>query len=193
MGAQALAVAEAKGWERWSLRDVAAELGISPNALYRHVGDRDGLVVAMGVAAAEEIHEYLADTPGRGKAAVVRMSVRYVEFAVARPHAYAAFMRAKPPPADPKVLAWSRVWADVRDRVESILPDSTDAAAFALWAFLHGRVELALGPARLADPTSGVEDGVRAMLRGFEASGKVPNPLPEHVAAGVAMLRASGG
>jgi AcrR family transcriptional regulator len=52
IGPRALAVVEARGWDQWSLREVAGELGVSPNALYRYVDGRDGLVVAIGAAAA---------------------------------------------------------------------------------------------------------------------------------------------
>lgn len=48
----ALKVVEARGWDSWSPRDVARSLGVSANALYRYVQNREDLVVATGEAAA---------------------------------------------------------------------------------------------------------------------------------------------
>ena len=45
LGPVALGQIEAHGLERFSLRGVARALGVTPNALYRHVGSREGLLV----------------------------------------------------------------------------------------------------------------------------------------------------
>ena len=60
LGSIALVVVEEKGWEGWSLRDVAARLGVAPNALYRHVDDREDLIVEIGAAAAGELRRVIS-------------------------------------------------------------------------------------------------------------------------------------
>lgn len=187
LGARALAVAEAKGWEAWTLRDVAKELGVTANALYRHVGDRAGLVIAMGEAAARALSRSLRGRSSRRPAAgdpdaaAVAMALRYVRFAQRRPHAYAAFIRGKPPVGHPGQQAWIELWAGLHALVRASVPEGADAAGFALWALLHGRVELAQGPAHGAAIDAGLEDAVRALLEGFRAGSPVPSPLPPHV------------
>ncbi len=191
LGARALELVEERGWEDWSLRDVAAAVGVSPNALYRHVPGKQGLHVAIGIAAVRELHAALDEVvPSRSPAVtVVRMTERYVRFAIERPAAYQAFMTAKPDEDDPGLVEWMRLWVRLHEAVGRAVPDSTDAAAFTLWAFVHGRVELARGAARLTDAASGLEDGVRAILAGFVSRGRVPSPLPEGLRGLAVQLR----
>lgn len=185
LGADALRVAEARGWDSWTLRDVAGELGVTPNALYRHVGDRAGLIIAMGQAAAQAMHRTLRPRRGDDEPtpddAVVRLALRFVRFATRRPHAYAAFMDAKPALDHPAHAAWRQLWGQVHTVVAAALPEAADAGAFALWALLHGRVGLAQGAAYRAPVDAGLEAAVRAVLEGFRARSPVPSPLPPHV------------
>lgn len=181
IGPRALRVVEEKGWQGWSLREVAGALGVTPNALYRYVEDRDDLVVSIGAAAAAELGEELAAARGAGRARLVDLARRYVRFAVDRPHAFSAFAHAKPAPDHPKIEAWFTLWEAVYADFVELVPRSAEAAAFAFWALVHGRAELARGPAMLAGPTAGLEDAVAALLDGFERMGRVPSPLPPHV------------
>ena len=187
LGAEALAVVERLGWDGWSLRQVAAELGVTANALYRHVDDRAGLVVAMGEAAAGELGTRLRRRtraaqrkhPDEPDLAVIALARAFVDFAAKRPHAYDAFMAAKPQPDHPAYMAWAGLWLEVLKVVSVAVPASTDAAGFALWAFLHGRVELARGAAYRAPIDAGLDDAIRAMLTGFRETSPVASPLPE--------------
>lgn len=186
IGQDALAIVEKQSWNKWSLRDVASKLGVTPNALYRHIDDRAGLVVAMGEAATEQLHQYIfsefpdasAVDPDLG---VVALASRFIDFAQSRPVAYAAFANAKPSPDHPKIMAWLEIWRSFNERVRAAVPEAADAAAFALWAFLHGRIELANGAAKLADFDAGLEDAVRAIIEGFRSNSPVASPLPDHV------------
>ena len=180
IGAVGLDVVERAGWDDWSLRDVAKQLDVTPNALYRHVDGRSGLLVEIGSHAARHLAESLT-TPKESQdplAAVVAVGERYVDFAVSRPHAYAAFTAAKPDIDNPAVEPWLALWVTVRSIVADAVPDSPDAAAFALWALIHGRVSLASGPARMASATAGLADAIRALLAGFRAGEPVASPVP---------------
>lgn len=184
IGERALEIVEAQGWDGWSLRQVAESLGVSANALYRHVGNREGLHVEIAAAAARALAQAVGrrGLPREGAPRVVAIARRYVHFGVRRPDAYRAFMEAKPALDHPRIGPWLELWSTIRDEVGRVVPSSADAAGFALWAFLHGRIQLALGPARAARADAGLDDAVRALLAGFESTGPVPSPLPPRVA-----------
>ncbi len=181
LGSDSLAVVESLGWSNWSLREIAKTLRVSPNALYRYVEDREGLVVSIGAAAAQELHAAMRASRYRGRRRLLDYGRRYVTFAVSRPHAFAAFVHAKPSPADPRSESWTRVWSDVLGEVHRLLPRSSAAAAFAFWSLIHGRAELALGPASLAEPTAGLDAAIEALLLGFAQLGDVQSPLPTQI------------
>lgn len=178
LGRTALQVVERHGWESWTLRDVAASLDVSVNALYRHVDSRDHLATQAGAAAAVDLRAAIADVDeSLGPVErVVAMSRRYIGFASTRPHAYTAFIRGKPGPAAPQTAAWNDLWADVLDQVAAAVPAAGGAAAFALWSMLHGRAELCRGTP--VDPHDGLDDAVRAMIAGFQQSGLLASPVP---------------
>ncbi|MEO0602220.1 MAG: TetR/AcrR family transcriptional regulator, partial [Myxococcota bacterium] len=178
LGANALAFVEARGWENWSLRELAASLGVSANALYRYVADREELSLAIAEAAARELLTELRTTDGEGVDRLVDMALRYVRFSAERPHAFSAFVQAKPEPDHPRFAVWRTLWLEVRQTVADVTPEAIDAAGFAFWALVHGRAELARGPARLAAPSEGLADAVRALAAGFVAMGEVASPLP---------------
>ncbi|QTX04229.1 TetR/AcrR family transcriptional regulator [Agromyces archimandritae] len=54
IAACAIGIADREGLEAVTMRRVAGELDVTAMALYRHVGDRDGLLAAMGAAVARE-------------------------------------------------------------------------------------------------------------------------------------------
>lgn len=178
LGADALAFVEERGWERWSLRELAASLGVSANALYRYVADRDDLSLAIAEAAVRALLVEVRASQGEGLDRLVDMAVRYVTFSEQRPHAFSAFVGAKPAPNHPRFGVWRTLWLEVREVVATVTPEAVDAAGFAYWAVIHGRAELARGPAPLAAPTEGLAVAVRAVMKGFADLGAVPSPLP---------------
>lgn len=180
LGSMALVVVEEKGWGGWSLRDVAARLGVAPNALYRHVEDREGLIVEIGAAAARELRREISADPRTDGAfaALVEMSHRYLRFSQKRPAAYEAFVRAKPDRSNPVIVDWEECWAVVLGAVVAVVPDATEACGFTLWSMLHGRADLTKGPTSSVDPTAGLEDAILALVTGFRAAGSLPSPLP---------------
>lgn len=178
IGPRALAVVEARGWDQWSLREVAGELGVSPNALYRYVEGRDGLAVVIGAAAAWVLHGALVGIAAEGEDHLIGVATVYVHFAVERPHAFSALVHAKPAPDDARVAPWLALWEHLLERFVQVLPENASAACFAYLALIHGRAELARGPARFSAPTAGLADAVRALVAGYRAVGQVPDPVP---------------
>ncbi|MEL6892539.1 MAG: TetR/AcrR family transcriptional regulator [Actinomycetota bacterium] len=178
LGSTCLDVVEREGWDAWTIRDVATHLGVSPNAIYRHVDGRDGLIVHIGAAAALALRDDIAAAAGEDPIEhIVDMARRYVRFAAERPAAYQAFVEAKPSSDDPAYLAWAACWAVVLDAAVAVAPDAAEACGFALWSMLHGRVDLTRGPTAQIDAGAGLADGVRVLVGGFASAGPIASPL----------------
>ncbi len=188
LGKQALALAEEKGWDNWSLREFAKHIGVTANALYRYVEDREGLTTLMGEAATRELHRYLQRRDKEyelmeADQVLIDISRRYLGFARRRPHAYSAYFNGKPLPGDPAIQAWLEFWSWLHSKVSAAVPGAEDACAFSLWAYIHGRVELERGPAQMDAKDAGLEDAILAILEGFRAQAPLESPLPDHVRA----------
>jgi AcrR family transcriptional regulator len=176
---QALRFVEKHGWHNWSVREFSASLGVSANALYRYIGDRESFATSIGAVACEQLQAALAGVDATGADRLVGMARAYVLFAVKRPHAFSAFVHAKPDMDDPRIAHWSALWTCLREAVASVLPNAPEAAAFALWSQMHGRAELARGPTRMAAPDAGLRSAVLALVEGYRVLGTVASPLPK--------------
>ncbi len=181
LGSNALAVVERSGWDSWSLREVAAAVGVAPNALYRYVDGRQGLHVAIGAAAARELLARLEQVPVESSPLddAIALSCAYVSFGTERPHAYMAFMTAKPNPDHASIVEWTNLWVSFQKRIAPNAPAAADALSLSLWALLHGRIDLARTAARYARADAGLEHSVRALVAGYKAGGPATSPLPE--------------
>ena len=180
IGEVALGLVEAEGWDAFSLRGVAKALGVTPNALYRHIGDRNGLDIAVGAAAASALLETLrVKTEGiEGVDLVIEAAHAYVEFGTTRSDAYRSFIAGKPELDDPRVKDWLQPWRLIRNAVAPLVPLAAGATGIALFALLHGRVDLARGPLRAAAPTDGLNEAIYALIAGYESLGRVEGPRP---------------
>lgn len=180
VGEVGLALVEEAGWESFSLRAVATRLAVSPNALYRHVGDRAGLNIEVACAAARELHAALRKPQGARKelTRLTRLAHCYVDFGTQRGDAYAAFVAGKPDFGDERMERWLQPWKYVMDAVGPNVPLATGAAGIALLAMLHGRVDLSGSALRAASPTDGLSDAVTALVAGYVSLGKVEGPKP---------------
>jgi AcrR family transcriptional regulator len=90
-----LALVTDHGVERFSLREAAREVGVSPAAAYRHFRDKDALLAALAAEAFGHLAEWMEraiskapgepGTPARQTAAFVAVGHAYVEFSVQHP------------------------------------------------------------------------------------------------------------
>jgi len=81
-------VVERDGPEALSLRDLAAQLGVSRAAPYRHFADRDALLAAVALRGFETltaIYQTAHDAPGDGRARLRESMRRYIGFAQSQP------------------------------------------------------------------------------------------------------------
>src|SRR5689334_19315662 len=86
--AAALGVVERHGPEAVSMRELAASLGVSRAAPYRHFKDRDALLAAVAVLGFEQLiegYETALQAPGDGFARLRQATRVYFHFARERP------------------------------------------------------------------------------------------------------------
>ena len=143
----ALAQIEAHGVEGLSMRTLAAELGVTPNALYRYFPSKDELSFALSDEAGRLLLTALQDAAqGRTMLDAVRATAQtYLHFARTRPALYAIKMShcrsdGNEPPSH------ARVWDFVLSLTDGLhTPWDREDLALSLWASLHGLVELDRG------------------------------------------------
>lgn len=140
----ALALIEAQGEEGLSMRTLAAELGVSANALYRYYPTKADLSHALADEAGRLLLAQIqAETAGRtGLDTIASSCLAYLRFARSRPHLYAIKMRhSRRDGHEP--ASHQAVWAYVLGLVQGLqTPWPVDELAQGLWAYLHGLVEL---------------------------------------------------
>ena len=144
--AHAAAMIARDGAEAFSLRRVAAELGVSHTAPRHHFGNREGLFTALAEQGYELLGEALAAASPRGFAEV---GAAYVEFAVSHPGHFAVMHRPDLVDADhPGLRRASRRTAEqLSGGVGHLVgggPEQVAVAAVAAWALVHGIATLTL-------------------------------------------------
>jgi AcrR family transcriptional regulator len=162
---EALRQTAAHGIDGWSLREVAAAVGVSHTAPYHHFGDRTDLVRALGCEGLGlmdlRMAERQATTGDDPKEQLLAIGLAYITFAVDRPDYYAAIgaMPALPASGAPTDEAGPKPEATWQRLVEAVVAcqraDRLPAGdpviiAVSLWSLVHGLAELWMaGPLRL--------------------------------------------
>lgn len=140
---RAIAVIRDSGPEAFSLRSLAADIGVSHTAPRHHFGDRRGVLTAI----AAEGFSHLAESLGavrRNGGSFLDQGVAYVTFAESHPaHFRVMFAPTLLDDTDDELdAARSATFAELRAGVDSMSdgPDQQDAAAavIAAWALVHG-------------------------------------------------------
>ena len=157
----AVVIAE-RGPYGFSLRSLAADLGVSHTAPRHHFGSREGVLNALAAQGFGWLAEALGQTREAG-GTFLDLGVTYVEFAVGHPaHFQVMFTPALLDEAHPELSASrSRAFAELTGGVAELVRDNrTDDAAAALiagWSLVHGLATLAM--------TGNLDTaGVRALL-----------------------------
>lgn len=140
----ALTHIEAHGLDTLSMRTLAADLGVTPNAIYRYFPSKTDLSFALADEAGRILLSALQQA-AQGLAlpdAVRATSQAYLHFAQTRPALYAVKMsHCKTAGAEPPSHA--QVWDFVLSLTEGLsTPWDRQDLALSLWAALHGLVEL---------------------------------------------------
>ena len=163
-----------RGPDAVTMRQLAAELGVSPMTPYRYFQDKEDILAAVRANAfnrfsesLEKARESTADVRGRGHA----VGEAYVTFALEHPHAYKLMFDMNQPHVEkyPElVAAGQRAHGTLTGYVEDALKAgvlSGDAQQIGLmfWASVHGAVVLEL--AGLLPP-----GGARELQRNLDAT-----------------------
>jgi AcrR family transcriptional regulator len=144
-----------EGYEKATIRRIAAALGISSTALYVYFADKNAILAEICASTFYELTrqcEELSDT-GPDPLEVLRDAVTYyIEFGLGHPHEYHLTFNT-PLPAeikgqanDPGHCAFQSFRALVQDMIRSrhLPEESGTALAQQLWAGMHGLVSLVL-------------------------------------------------
>jgi AcrR family transcriptional regulator len=157
-----------------SLRNIAASLGLAPNAIYRYFLDRRALEAALANEAARQLELALrkAAEGCEPVTAIREISSAYIKFARHNRHLYEVMMSLHAPEHD--ATSHQSLWAFTVEQVQRIAgSDRAAQASVALWAFLHGAVALeaaqVLGGIK---PASGLEFGFEAWLMAVSTGGE---------------------
>jgi len=169
---------ERDGEAALSMREVASRLGLSPRALYRYYPDRAALEAAMAEEGFRRLRAALLEAVGtlEGKEALRAGATAYLAFAQAHPTWYLLLMRFHQQTPG-LVQAEHALWDFVVGLVENAVGQEMAAsAAVALWAFLHGFIQLEsaaiLGEQK---PQSGFQVGLEAFLAGLTSLSSNPS------------------
>lgn len=144
-----------------SMRRLAAEVGCSPMAPYRHFADKQALIAAVRAAAFSRLAEALDGVAHGGRHRAADIGEAYVRFAHANPAAYKLmFDLAQPDEAAYPELAAASVRAReamsgyVRELVEAgVLAGDPVALGYVFWATIHGLIVLDLAGRLPAEPS----------------------------------------
>jgi AcrR family transcriptional regulator len=183
----AIAMFEAKGYEGFSLRQVAEEIGYSPTAIYLHFKDKDALLLTVALEGFREFGEALQAAYLKHKRASPRLNAigsAYVRFGLAHPLQYrlmfmqrGEFLSHEPPEGYEGVIdsfgVLLRAIQEGMDGGEVVRREPRELAGL-LWSAAHGVVSLSIGTPYL--PASEAESmfawHMRILAREFEAPQK---------------------
>ncbi|MBZ5620370.1 MAG: TetR/AcrR family transcriptional regulator [Acidobacteriia bacterium] len=163
-------IIEQRGVEHLSMRAVAKKLGLAPNALYYRFPERKMLEAAVATEGKRRINAVLKKTVARlqGEDAVRRACSAYLRFGRSHPAVYAMMMKGYPQVQE--LLAERESFREVSLSLFAGVGDQRAAsqARFALWALLHGFVELEReGLLEPHEVSAGASFGVTALMAGL--------------------------
>lgn len=136
--AAAVPLLERTGLAGLSLRALAAELKLTPNALYRYYASREELLAAVAVAGARELLARLQHPTGDGPA---ELAEQYLYFARTRPALYELFMTCDSLNMQQRQV-YDQLWELVVVKLLPLAGPHSKEAAMTLWGYLHGMVGL---------------------------------------------------
>lgn len=147
-----------EGISHVTMRRVAAVVGVSAPALYRHFPSKDHLLLHVVKSGFDIFLQHLMQAL-QGKTAWERMQIsgeQYYQFAIRHPDYYKLMFLSEWTPEDPAVLEHMDTHASISfqflvDRVRELMDEGfvkgfTDpvSVAFTVWSVVHGTVSLSI-------------------------------------------------
>lgn len=168
--AVALELLATQGEDKVTVRGVAKQLHLTPNALYRYYQDRDALLAELASEGARQLLGQLeAVTENeRGRQLIYILADAYVAFALEREALYRLMMR-KHSYTFEQEQTFAELWSFVKRCVAKVgLGANVEETSVSLWGFLHGMVGLEQADVfHEGKPKTGVRSGLEALLLGF--------------------------
>lgn len=146
---RALVVVAERGPHALSLREIAADLGVSHTAPRHHFGSIKGLLTAIAAEGFDMLRDRLVALR-EAESPFLEFGVAYVEFATEHPAHFAVmFQPTLTDPNDPSLAEASQgAFNELRAGVATIAPHSTTEHAAtvvtAAWSMMHGLATLDL-------------------------------------------------
>ncbi|GAA4723319.1 TetR/AcrR family transcriptional regulator [Isoptericola chiayiensis] len=170
------------GVDGLSLRALARDLGVSHGAPARHFRDKQALLDALALAGFRRLEEALAACPGNWSDRLRGIARTYLDFAAANPALLAVMYDVKHHPEASDALraeaerGLGQVVDAVRDgqRAGGVVDGDPGELATALFAAVHGVVQLALGNLLEPDET----DRALVTVLTISLRGLSPSPGP---------------
>ena len=145
---QAAVVIAAEGPHRFSLRSLAADLGVSHTAPRHHFGSRTGVLTALAAQGFDWLADRLRSTREAG-GSYLDLGVAYVEFATTHPAHFQVMFSPDLLDDDDAALASARgrSFAELTGGADQMVregrTDDAVAAVIAGWSLAHGLATLA--------------------------------------------------
>jgi AcrR family transcriptional regulator len=144
-----------RGPDAVTMRQLAAELGVSPMTPYRYFEDKDDILAAVrtsGFTRFAEALEMARDSASGARAIGAAVGKAYVDFALSNPHAYKLMFDLNQPHAEkyPGLVAAGQraqrtMTAHVEDALkEGLMEGDPQQIGMMFWAAIHGAVILEL-------------------------------------------------
>ena len=164
-----------KGPDAVTMRQLSAELGVSPMTPYRYFEDKEDILAAVRANGfnrfAEALERARDSTPGGARARGTAVGEAYVTFALENPHSYKLMFDFNQPNVEkyPELVAAGQrarqtMTGYVEDAIaEGIVTGDPQQIGMMNWAAIHGAVILEL--AGMLPP-----GGARQLYRGLDAA-----------------------
>jgi len=164
-----------RGPDAVTMRQLAAELGVSPMTPYRYFEDKEDILAAVRANGfnrfAEALERARDSTPGGARARGTAVGEAYVTFALENPHSYKLMFDFNQPNVEkyPELVAAGQrarqtMTGYVEDAIaEGIVTGDPQQIGMMNWAAIHGAVILEL--AGMLPP-----GGARQLYRGLDAA-----------------------
>jgi len=144
-----------RGPDAVTMRQLAAELGVSPMTPYRYFEDKDDILAAVRANGFNRFAEALETARASAKGARARgkaVGEAYVAFAIGNPHSYKLMFDFNQPHVEkyPELVAAGRraqktMTGHVHDAIaEGIMAGEPEQIGLMFWAAIHGAVILEL-------------------------------------------------
>jgi AcrR family transcriptional regulator len=147
---------EEKGYEGFSLRQVAEEIGYTPTTIYLYFKDKDDLLLHVAYDGFRQFGESLETAYRSKETPLERLNAvgwAYFEFAMSHPIHYrlmfmqrGEFMRHRLEGYESVIDSFGVLKRTIQEGMEAgeMIPGNVEAHAALIWASVHGVVSLAL-------------------------------------------------